>query len=160
MVGISKESGLMKYLNKSIGNAAFIGVMSAIYSFIFIFTSNHIEFLRLLSNTNTLQSDFWNGWAAFIRGGNMKYIGYAIIILTLIILISVLSKARKRYDEYQISILSKCLIVVGLLTILMIPIFMIQILSDPSYAIETIFLFGVVQWVSVLIMYTIYVIKC
>ncbi|HOJ12615.1 MAG TPA: hypothetical protein PK733_18780 [Clostridiales bacterium] len=29
-----------------------------IYSFIFIFTSNHIEFLRLLSKGKTLQSDF------------------------------------------------------------------------------------------------------
>lgn len=149
----------MKFLKNSMGNAVFIGLMSAIYSFLFIFTSNHIEFLRLLPNTNTLQSDFWNGWSAFIREGNMKYIGYVIIILTLIILISILFKPTKKYDEYQISILSKCLIVAGLLTILMIPIVMIQILSDPSYAIVTIFLFAVIQWVSVLIIDMIYVIK-
>ena len=48
----------MKILKHPIVNAMFISLMSAVYSFLFIFTSNHIEFLRLLSNSDTLQSDF------------------------------------------------------------------------------------------------------
>lgn len=149
----------MKLLKHSIVNAIFIGSMSAVYSFLFIFTSNHIEFLRLFSNTNTLQSDFWNSWSDFIRVGNMKYVGYAIIVLTLITLLFILFKPTKKYDEYQISILSKSIIVAGVLSILMIPVIIILLLSDPSYAIETIFLFAVVQWFGVLITDMVYVIK-
>ena len=149
----------MKILKHPIVNAMFISLMSAVYSFLFIFSSNHTEFLRLLSNSDTLQSDFWNGWSDFIKVGNMRYIGYAIIILTLVILLIMLIKPTKKYDEYQISILSKSLVVAGVLSILIIPIIMIMILSDPNYAIETIFLFAVIQWFVVLVTDIIYVIK-
>lgn len=149
----------MKILKHPIVNAMFISLMSAVYSFLFIFTSNHIEFLRLLSNSDTLQSDFWNGWSDFIKAGNMRYIGYAIIILTLVILLIMFIKPTKKYDEYQRSILSKSLVVAGVLSILIIPIIMIMILSDPNYAIETIFLFAVIQWFVVLVTDIIYVIK-
>jgi hypothetical protein len=133
--------------------------MSAIYSFLFIFTSNHIEFLGLLSKPETLNSPFWNEWSEFIRAGNMKYIGYLIILLTIIIFVLALFKKTKNFDEYQISILSKSLIVAGLLSILMIPIIMILILSDTNYTIATMFLFVTIQWVSVLIVYLIYILR-
>ena len=149
----------MNFLKNPVVNAIFIGFMSAIYSFIFIFTSNHIEFMRLLSKGKTLQSDFWNGWSDFIRAGNMRYIGYAIIILTLIILLLMLFKRTKKYDEYQLSMLTKSLIIAGVLSILMIPIIMLLILSDPSYTIETILLFAVVQWLGVLVAEIVYVIR-
>lgn len=89
----------------------------------------------------------------------MKYVGYAIIGLTLIILIIMIVKRTKEYDEYQQSILSKSLIIAGVLSILMVPVVMGLLLSDPSYAIETIFLFGVVQWLSVLLTDMMYVLK-
>lgn len=149
----------MKLLKHSIVNATFIFSMSAIYSFLFIFTSNHIEFLRLFSKAETLQSDFWNSWSNFIKLGNMEYIGYAIILLTVIILLFMGFKPIKKYDEYQLSILSKSLIISGILSILAVPVIMILLLSDPSYAIETIFLFAVVQWFCVLVTDLIYVIK-
>lgn len=137
----------------------FISFISAIYSFLFIFTSGHIEFLRLLPESKTLQSDFWNGWSDFIRAGNMKYIGYIIIVLTLTILLLMLFKRTKKYDEYQISILSRSLMVAGVLSIMIIPVVMVLLLSDPNYAVETIFLFAVIQWGGVLLGDFIYVIK-
>lgn len=149
----------MNILKHSIINAIFTSVMSAIYSFLFIFTSDHIEFLRLTSKTKTLQSDFWNGWSEFIKSGNMKYLGYIIIGLTLIILLLMVFKRMKKYDEYHVSILSRSLIVAGVLSIMMVPIIMILLLSDPNYTIETIFLFAAIQWCGVLITDLIYVIK-
>lgn len=149
----------MKILKHSIINMIFIIIMSTVYSFLFIFTSDHIEFLRLTSKSKTLQSDFWNGWSAFIREGNMKYLGYIIIGLTMVILLLMVFKRMKKYDEYQVSILSRSLIIAGVLSIIIIPIIIILILSDPNYAIETIFLFSVIQWFSVLISDLIYVIN-
>lgn len=140
-------------------SAIFISLISAIYSFLFIFTSNHIEFLRLFSKTKTLQSEFWNRWSDFIRAGNMKYIGYAMIILTLITLLFIIFKGTQKYDEHQISILSKSLIVAGVLSILIMPVLIVLLLSDTSYTIETIFLFAVVQWFSVLMTNMIYAVR-
>jgi len=140
-------------------NAVFIGLMSVVYSFLFIFTSNNIEFLRLMSKSKTLQSHFWNWWSDFIKAGNMKYIGFTIISLTLTILLLMLFKRTKRYDEYQISILSRSLIVAGIISIILIPVIMVMLLSDPNYTIETIFFFATIQWLSVLIADLIYIIK-
>ena len=136
----------------------FISLMSAIYSFIFIFTSDHIEFLRILSKT-TIASDFWNGWSNFIRAGNLKYIGYLIIVLTVLIVLSVIFNPQKKYGEYQVSVLSKSFIIAGIIAILIAPVMMVLLLSDPSYEVEIILLFAVVEWLSVLITNLIFVIK-
>ncbi len=149
----------MSLLKQPFINIIFIGFMSFIYSFIFIFTAGHMEFVSILSHAETLNSAFWNGWSNFIRTGNMRFIGYLIIGLTIAIIIFILIKRSKKYDEYQVSILTKSLLVAGTLSILMIPFMMILILSDSNYAVETIFLLASVQWVSVLVSYLIYVIK-
>jgi len=148
----------MKILKYSICNTIFISFMSAIYSFIFIFTSDHIEFLRILSKTK-LASDFWNGWSNFIRAGNLKYIGYLIIGLTVLIVLSVIFNPQKKYDEYQVSVLSKSFIVAGIIAILIVPVMMVLLLSDPSYKVEIILLFAVIEWLSVLITNLIFIIK-
>jgi len=146
-------------LKQPIVNILFICFMSAVYSAIFIFTADHIEFISLLSHAKSLNSSFWNAWSDFIQAGNMKLIGYLIIILTIAIVIVILIKRRKNYDEYQVSILAKSLLVAGILSIVMIPFIMILLLSDPNYAVETIFLFASVQWISVLVSYLVYVMK-
>jgi heme exporter protein D len=140
-------------------NIFFISIMSAIYSFIFIFTAGHMEFNSMLSHGRTLNSDFWNGWSDFLKTGNMKFIGYLIIGLTVVIIIFILVKRTKQYDEYQVSILAKSLFVAGFLSIIMVPFLMIMLLSDPNYSTETIFLFATIQWVSVLISYLIFVVR-
>ncbi|MBP3951785.1 hypothetical protein [Bacillus suaedae] len=149
----------MSLLKQPIINIIFIGFMSGIYSLIFIFTAGHMEFVSILSNGETLNSAFWNGWSDFLRTGNMRFIGYLIIGLTIAIIIFILIKRSKKYDEYQVSILSKSLLVAGTLSILMIPFMMILLLSDSNYAVEIIFLFASIQWVSVLVSYLVYVIK-
>ena len=148
----------MKILKYSICNTIFISFISTIYSFIFIFTSDHIEFLRIFSKT-TLASDFWNGWSNFIRAGNLKYIGYLIIVLTVLIVLSVIFNPKKKYDEYQLSVLSKIFIIAGIIVILIVPVMMLLLLSDPSYVIEIILLFAVIEWLSILITNLIFVIN-
>lgn len=140
-------------------NAVFLSLMSACYAFLFILTSDHLEFSRLLSKSNTLQSGFWNGWSGFIRAGSMKYVGYGIIALTAVILVLMLLKRTKSYDEFQMSILSKSLIIAGILSIVMLPVLMVMLLSDTNYTVETIFLFGTVQWFSILFAELFYVVR-
>ena len=112
----------------------------------------------MLAN-GTLQSPFWNSWSSFIEAGNMKYLGYTMIALTVIILFTMLIKKQKRYDEYQLSILKKLLVIVGIVSLIMLPIVLLILLSDPNYLIETLFLFAAIQAFSVLLSNLVYTFK-
>lgn len=139
-------------------HAAIISFITLFYASIFIFTSNHMEFNNMLAN-GTLQPPFWNGWSSFIEAGNMKYIGYIMIVLTAIILVTMVIKKQKRYDEYQLSILNKLLVIVGIVSLIMLPIVLFILLSDPNYLIETLFLFALIQSFSVLLGNLVYTFK-
>lgn len=149
----------MKILKNPKINALFISVISAFCALLFIFTSNHVEFIRLFSHSKTLNSDFWNSWSTFIQNGNMKYIGYVIIALTIAIIFLTVFRKQK-YDEYQVNILAKGFITAGIITVLMLPIALLLVLSDRNYAIETMFLLLTIQWIGVLVVDLIYTAKC
>ena len=149
----------MNIVKHSFFNLMFLVVMSFLYSFLFISTSNHLEFTRLLSKNTTLSSPFWNSWSDFILAGNMKFVGYFIITLTIVILIIAFIKRAKVFDEYQVSILSRSVLIAGILSIGLVPIVMIIILSDTNYTIATMFLFATIQWLGVLGTYFFYTLK-
>lgn len=148
----------MKCLRKPQINAVIISFISIFYAFIFTLIAGHLEFRRLLNHANTLNSTFWNGWSAFLRQGNIKYIGYAYIALTIAIVI--ISFIRKRdYDEYQTGILEKGIMVMGAAMVLLFPISLLLVLSDPLYSVETLLFLVVVHWSIILITDLIYVIR-
>lgn len=148
----------MRFIRKPLINAAIILIISIFYALIFILVSGHMEFERILNHADTLNSSFWNTWSAFLEQGNMKYIGYAYIALAVVIVI--LSVIRKGdYDEYQIGILEKGFIVMGAAMVIVFPIALILVLSDPLYSIESLMFLVVIHWSVVLIADLIYVIK-
>ena len=135
----------MKFLRRPIVNAILILSVTVLYILIFTFISGHIEFLRLLNHSQTLSSPFWNRWSEFLANGNLKYIGYGYLVLSICIL--VLTCLRKRnYDEYQINILEKGFFFAGLL-------------SDPNYAVETVLFLAASHWTIVLIAELVYLIQ-
>lgn len=147
----------MKIMRKPFVNAGIILIVSDFYAFLFVLTSGHIEFERILNHAVTSSSPFWNVWSDFLKQGNMKYIGYIYIILAAVI--AILSFIRKRdYDEYQISILEKGFIAMGATMVLLFPIALICVLSDHLYSIETLMFLVVIHWSVVLIADLIYVI--
>lgn len=148
----------MKILRKPQILAAFVSVISLFYASVFILISGHLEFERILDHTTTLNSSFWNGWSAFLKQGNIKYIGYAYILFAFaIVIISLIQK--QEYDEYQVSILEKGIMAMGTVMVLLCPTALILVLSDPSYCVETLLLLVVAHWSAVLIADLIYVIR-
>lgn len=148
----------MRFFRKPLVNAAIISTISIIYALIFILVSGHMEFERILNHADTLNSSFWNIWSAFLEQGNIKFIGYAYIALTVVIVI--LSLLRKGdYDEYQIGILEKGFIVMGAAMVLVFPMALVLVLSDSLYSVEILMALVVIHWSVVLIADLIYVIK-
>ena len=148
----------MKIFRKPLINAVIISIISIFYAAVFVLTSGHLEFERILKHSDTLNSFFWNAWSAFLKQGNMKYIGYAYIILAIVIVM--LSLIRKQdYDEYQTCILEKGIIVMRAVMVILFPIALILVLSEPLYSVETIMFLVVAHWFTVLIADLVYVVK-
>ena len=149
----------MKILRKPQINAAVIAVISALYAVMFSLVSGHVEFDRILDHANTLNSAFWNAWTVFLKQGNLKYIGYSYLVVTIVIVIASFAK-RRNYDEYQTSILGKGIMVMGIALVALFPIALLLVLSDPQYAIETVMFLVVVHWAIVLIADSVLVLQC
>ena len=148
----------MKILRNPKVNAAVVFIFTAVYAPVFMITSGHIEFERMVTHAATLNSAFWNAWSAFLMQGNLKYIGYAYLVLAApIVILSLLRK--QNYDEYQVGILEKGFLVSGIVTACLFPAALLLVLSDPNYAVEALTLLAVVHGSSVLIADLAYVIK-
>lgn len=139
-------------------NAIFIAILTAFYSFLFLFIADHAEFLGMVHPKTTLQWSFINRFTDFLVSGDLKYFGYAFILTAAAIVVVTLLR-HKKYDEYQRGVLAKCTLAVGILTVLMVPVLLLCILSDPNYSLEFIFLFIIVHWSGVLITDLVYTVK-
>jgi len=148
----------MSIIRKPAVNAAVIALISAFYIAVFLVTSGHVEFVRILDHAATLNSGFWNMWSDFLRQGHLKYIGYLYLLLAAAIVIPTLMK-RRDYDEYQGRMLENGLIASGIAMVLLFPLTMLSILSDPNYCVETITFLVVIHWLVCLIVDLVYVMK-
>lgn len=149
----------MRIIRKPKISAAIIAIISVFYAVIFVIISQHIEFMRILEKKTTLNPMFWNIWSDFLKQGNLKYIGYVYFVSAFFIVIQ--SFIRKQdYDEYQVGILEKGFIVMGAIMVLLMPVMMILILSDPNYSVEAVMFLVVVHWSVTLIFDWFYIIRC
>lgn len=148
----------MKLMKNPYINASIIAIISIFYATIFITTSGHIEFQRILNHGQTLNSTFWNYWSVFLVNGNLKYVGYVYIIATAGIFI--VSFIRKRnYDEYQVGILTTSFIITGIILLLLFPVALLVTMSDPNYAVEALMFLVVIHWSVFLIVNLIMIIR-
>lgn len=142
-------------------NAVCISLFTAFYALIFIITSKHIEFSRLMyySRENHNSDSFLESWSAFLDAGYHAYIAYALIAVTVLIVIF-LSLRRRAYDEYHTSLLIQCLIVALMLTLIAVAVFFLLILSDANGIVEKFTLFITIHWATVVLADLVYVLLC
>ncbi|MEA4925972.1 MAG: hypothetical protein VB084_11745 [Syntrophomonadaceae bacterium] len=82
-------------------NAVGLSMFTAFYALIFIVTSRHVEFVNLLYyyNRTTDIHLFWTGWSSFLASGRHALIAYALIGITVSVVLMLLLR-RRPYDEY------------------------------------------------------------
>ena len=98
-------------------------------------------------------------WGEFLYNGHQKYIGMAMIALTVLIIVLLILR-KKSYDEYHVEILSKSFLIAGFITICLVAIFFLLILSEPIAIVEKITLFVILHWMSMLVADLIFIITC
>ena len=145
----------MRRIKNPYVNAAVASSISLLYAVVFILTSGHLEFERILNRGQTLSSPFWNSWSALLQQGNLKYIGYIYIAISICMI--GLSLLRKRcYDEYQASVLTTSFMAAGLILLVLFPAALLMVMSDPNYAVETLLFLIVAHWSVFLLVDLIY----
>ena len=151
---------MKRLLGRPITNAACISVFTIFYAAVFIVTAGNADFISLLySGDNRSAASLWDGWSEFLAAGNQRYIAAAIIAVTALVVILLLSR-RRPYDEYHISILTHCLAVAVVLTMIAIAVFYVLILNDPSRFVEKFTFFITVHWATVVLADLAYVLIC
>jgi len=148
----------MKRLLKSPAiNAICISVFTTFYALIFFVTSKNIQFENSLFYLEA--NSFWSAWSNFLADGHQRYIAFALIAVTVLIVVLLIVR-RQPYDEYHTSILTHCLVVAAVLTLVAIAIFYLMILNEPNGIIEKFTFFIVIHWATVVLANLTYVLLC
>ena len=148
------------FLKNPIINAVCISLFTAFYGLIFIVTSGHVEFESLLYYIRATRNHrFWTGWSSFLALGHHVYIAYALIAITILVVLMLLFR-RRPYDEYHVAKLIQCLAVAAILTLIAIAAFYLMILSDSNGIVEKFTLFIAIHWTTVVLSDLVYVSVC
>ena len=148
----------MKRLLKSpVVNAVCISIFTAFYAVVFFGTSKSIEFENNLPHIE--DAPFWTAWRDFLVAGHQLYIACALVVVTIIVVVLLIIR-RQPYDEYHTSILTHCLVVAAVLTLVAIAIFFLMVLNEPTGIIEKFTLFIVIHWSTVVFANLAYVLLC
>jgi len=147
----------MKQLLKSPAfNAVCISLFSVFYWILFkLQTGADYEWLKNYDGN----SSFWSLWNNLILDGFLMIIANVLIGVTVLIVILLILR-RRSYDEYHAQILTHCLIVAIVLTLIAIAIFYWIVLSEPVWIVGKFTLFIVIHWITVVFANLTYVLLC
>lgn len=140
----------MRWLKHPMSNAVYVALITAVYAAIFIVSS------EFTTNYETLLSNSW--WASFIASKGIKFVGVGMIGIAIVI--DILSALRrKKYDEYQVIVLEKVLLINGFFAAILFPLSLFALVFAPTYFVEITFGFILLQWVVIVIIEISYLIK-
>lgn len=140
----------MRWLKHPMSNAVYVALITAVYAAIFIVSS------EFTTNYETLLSNSW--WAYFIASKGIKFVGVGMIGIAIVI--DILSALRrKKYDEYQVIVLEKVLLINGFFAAILFPFSLFALVFAPTYFVEITFGFILLQWVVIVIIEISYLIK-
>ncbi len=148
---------MKRFLQSPAFNAVCIGVFSSFYAAVFLLTAGHAEFTSTLYQGGN--GSFWPAWGRFLAAGHQRYFAWALFGVTLLVIVLLLRR-RRPYDEYHASILTHCLVVAMVLTMVAIALFYLLVLSDPAGIVEKFTLFVAINWATVVLANLAYVLLC
>jgi hypothetical protein len=142
-------------------NAVCVSLFTAFYALVFFTTARSPWFVTPLEADVALQKadSFWAGWSGFLANGSHGYIAYAMIATTILVFVLLMTR-RHPYDEYHTSLLTQCLAVASVLTLVAIAAFYLMILQDPSGIVAKFTLFITVHWTTVVLSDLAFVLLC
>jgi len=148
---------MKRILKSPLINAVCISLFTIFYTLVFLIAYENIDFENSVNYENA--SSLWIMWRDFLFAGHQVYIAYALITVTILVVVLLILR-RRPHDEYHTSILTHCLVVAAVLTMIAIAVFYVVILNDPNSIIEKFTLFIVIHWAMVVFANLTYVLLC
>ena len=145
---------MYRLLKNPITNAVGIFLFSTFYTVLFFAFSD-----RILAESHSQETGFWKVWDSFLQAGSFKAVALVLVVLTVVVM-AILLIQHKPYDEYHTGILTKCLSVAVILTLLAIGLFFLVILLEPSGFLSKFMLFITINWSTVVMADLVYLVLC
>lgn len=149
-----------RFLKRPVINAVCLSLFTAFYALVFIMTANSAAWkIHLGSSCSETASPLFSVWHDFLRAGGHAFLAYGLIAVTAVV-VFLLLRRRKPYDEYHISLLKNCLVISLLLCLAAIALFYLAVLSDTSGILEKFTLFVVLNWGTIVFADLAFVLLC
>ncbi|MGI6664426.1 MAG: hypothetical protein ACOX3W_03305 [Christensenellaceae bacterium] len=140
---------MKKIIRHPITNALCIGLFSLFYAIIFFWTVHSDAFkAELLYATDIKGSSFLENWSKILFEGQHMVLAYILLVVTVVIIILLLIR-KKPYDEYQINILVNCLLIALSLILIVIALFFLFVITNPTNIVEKFMCFISIHWITV-----------
>ncbi len=146
---------MMRLLKKPLTNALCLAVFTAFFSYVFFFVANS----RFFAKHDVVGTGFWRWWRSFLLNNGQGIFAGLMILLSLLV-VFLLLRRRKDYDEYHVGILLSCLAVSLVVVLIALAIFYLAIFRDPFFVQEKCMLFMSVNWATVVLADLTYVLIC
>ena len=134
-----------------------ISIFSAFYAFVF-FTHCGASGLAWLTPYEG-QALFFQAWSDLLLENFQGKIAFLLLAVTILVVVLLLTR-RRPYDEYQASILTNCLVVSLILTLIAIALFFVMILEEPIWIAGKFMLFVTINWATVVFSNLVYILLC
>ncbi len=137
-------------LKRPVINSICLTIFTMFYVICFTLANFSQSIKSSLYYANNTHNSLMKFWSRFLNNNGFLYLAIAFFVLTTV-LIFFISKRKKSYDEYQTTILTNCLVISLILTLVAIGVFFVIVLIDPVGIIEKIVLLVTINWTSVFI---------
>lgn len=152
---------MKRVLQSPVFNAVCLSMFSVFYAVVFIITSLSAGFRTklLIANPDQPASAFLLAFSRFLFAGRQLYLAGALLLLTVVVIAMLVIRPHP-YDEYHTALLTQCLVVSIILTLIAIAVFYAAVLIAPEAIIEKFTLFALIHWATVILADLVFVLIC
>ncbi|MCL2045509.1 MAG: hypothetical protein FWG88_03900 [Oscillospiraceae bacterium] len=148
---------MKRLLQSRLTNIVCISMFTGFYTIIYNVNTREVVFSSSMFSSE--YDSFWYNWSHLLENGHLRFVVNALCIATGI-LVMMLVIRRRPYDEYHSTLLTNCLIVATVLTMIAIAVFYLMILLDPRGVLEKFTLFIFIHWTTVILADFVYELLC
>ena len=148
---------MKRFLKSPAVNAISVSLFSAFYWVLFVLLdgATDYEWIKYYDGN----SRFWAGWSGVILDGWLMIFANVLTGVTILVVVLLIIR-RRSYDEYHTTILTHCLVVAIVLTMIAIAVFYLIIFCEPFWIAGKFTFFIVIHWSTVVFADLTYVLLC
>ena len=148
---------MKKIIRSPLVNAISISLFTLFYSVLFL-SQNGVED-SLWMQPYEGNTAIWKLWSSCVQHGFLTWIAVILIGVTTLVVMLLIAQ-RRSHDEYHVGIITNCLVVAVVFTLIAIALFYGIIVMEPIWIGAKFTLFIVIHWITVVFANLTYILLC